>query len=106
MPLFEIRADRFTPVVATTLRGEGLREREDLQRLLRDHVEVVAPGTFLLCEEFGEWEDSRRRIDLLALDIFNSLVTTAKLHVVAPHRTGVTLRIPRKSLSPVAGQAP
>jgi hypothetical protein len=46
----------------------GLHERRDLQRLLRENVEVIAPDTLVISEEFGDWEDSRRRIDLLALD--------------------------------------
>ena len=28
----------------------------------------IAPETLVISEEFGEWEDSRRRIDLLGLD--------------------------------------
>jgi hypothetical protein len=74
MPLFEILADRFKAVAATSLRAEGLRERGDLQRLVRDQVEIIAPETLLLAEEFGDWEDSRRRIDLLALDKKANLV--------------------------------
>ena len=31
-------------------------------------VEVIAPDTLVIAEEFGEWEDSRRRIDLLGID--------------------------------------
>ena len=40
----------------------------NLQRLLRDQVEVVAPDTMVVAEEFDSFEDSRRCIDLLALD--------------------------------------
>ena len=52
----------------TTFSAAGVRERADLQRLLRSNVEVVSPETLVVSEEFGEWEDSRRRIDLLGLD--------------------------------------
>jgi hypothetical protein len=45
-----------------------------MQRLLREQIEVIAPGTLVIAEEFGEWEDSRRRIDLLALDADANLV--------------------------------
>jgi hypothetical protein len=45
----------------------GLREREDVQRLLREFIHVISPDTMILAEEFGDWEDSRRRIDLLGL---------------------------------------
>lgn len=46
----------------------GLHERRDLQRLLRDHIEVISPETLVISEEFQDWEDSQRRIDLLAID--------------------------------------
>lgn len=52
----------------TTFRAAELRERSDLQRLLRDQIDIVAPNTLVIAEEFGEWTDSRRRIDLLAID--------------------------------------
>lgn len=52
----------------------GLRERTDLQRLLRDHIEAVSPDTLVIAEEFGEWTDSRRRIDLLGIDKAANLV--------------------------------
>ncbi len=52
----------------------NILERGDLQRLLRQRVDVVAEGCFVLAEEFGEWDDSRRRIDLLAIDRDANLV--------------------------------
>jgi len=52
----------------------GLREREDVQRVLRDHIQVISPDTLILAEEFGHWEDSRRRIDLLGIDRDRCLV--------------------------------
>jgi RecB family endonuclease NucS len=51
-----------------------VRERENLQRVIRRRLEVIAPGAMLLAEEFGELGDSRRRIDLLALDQDANLV--------------------------------
>jgi hypothetical protein len=49
-----------------------------LQRLLRENIEVIAPETLIISdvisEEFGEWEDSRRHIDLLGLDKDANLV--------------------------------
>jgi hypothetical protein len=43
-------------------------ERGDLQRLLRAHPSALGEDLLIIAEEFGEWEDSKRRIDLLALD--------------------------------------
>lgn len=74
MAIYELKADQITEVKSTTFWSEGIKERSDLQRLLRDHIEIVAPGTMVITEEFGEWEDSKRRIDLLVLDKTSDLV--------------------------------
>lgn len=70
MPIYEIESDRIRKIEETTFGAAGLRERYDLQRLLRVQIDILVPGDPLLviAEEFGQWEDSRRRIDLLALD--------------------------------------
>jgi hypothetical protein len=74
MAIFEVAADRIKKIEESTFSAVGLRERGDLQRLLRTQIEVVAPNTLVLTEEFGEWEDSKRRIDLLGLDKEANLV--------------------------------
>lgn len=68
MAIYQISGDGFHRVEETTFAERGLRERGDLQRLLKKQVEVIAPDTLVIAEEFGEWEDSRRRIDLLGVD--------------------------------------
>src|SRR5262245_12222825 len=67
MPIYEFTQTGISRLEATTFSRAGLRERRDLQRLLRENVEVIAPDSLVIAEEFGEWEDSRRRIDLLAI---------------------------------------
>lgn len=74
MAIFELTPTTITPLQQTTFSAEELGERTDMQRLLRDHIDIVAPDTMVLTEEFGSWEDSRRRIDLLALDRTGALV--------------------------------
>jgi len=49
-------------------------ERADLQRLLRDSPSALGEDLLIVAEEFGDWEDSRRRIDLLAVDRAGRLV--------------------------------
>ena len=68
MPLYLVKPDSLEAVHETSFASEGLKERGDLQRLLRDQPDVIEPGLFIVAEEFGDWEESRRRIDLLALD--------------------------------------
>ena len=68
MPLYEMTDTAMVPVPTTTFVSENVLERADLQRVLRDHVDVVAPGVLVLAEEFAAFEDARRRIDLLGVD--------------------------------------
>jgi hypothetical protein len=74
MPLFEITNDAFRGITEASLAEMKLRERGDLQRLLRTQIEVLGDDLYVIAEEFGEWEDSRRRIDLLAIDKNGNLV--------------------------------
>ena len=74
MPLYRWNPDNLEPVTPTTFQAEGLREREDLQRLLRDQPEVIEEGLFIVAEEFSNWQDSTRSIDLLGLDVEGNLV--------------------------------
>lgn len=74
MALFELSKDGISRIATTTFGAQRVAERGDLQRILRDHIDVIAPDTMVLVEEFGEWDDSRRRIDLLCLDKNANLV--------------------------------
>lgn len=74
MAIYEVTSSEIRPFESTTFKSAQIRERTDLQRLLRDCIGVVAPGCMVLAEEFGEWDDSRRRIDLLAIDLDANLV--------------------------------
>lgn len=68
MPLFEFSHSEVGRLRETTFSEAGLHERRDIQRLLRENIEAIVPDVYVLAEEFGDWEDSRRRIDLLGLD--------------------------------------
>lgn len=58
----------------TTFAAVNVRERQDLQRWLRSQIEIIVPDGMVLAEEFSNWEDSRRSIDLLVLDREANLV--------------------------------
>jgi len=81
MPLFEMTDSSFRTIPEKSFTDMGIGERSDIQRLLRTQIEVLGDDLYVLTEEFGEWEDSRRRIDLLAVD------RTANLVVVELKRT-------------------
>ena len=74
MPIFQIDNNTIQPIRATTFAQLGLRERGELQGLLKSRVEVISSDTLVVAEEFSEWEDSRRRIDLLGIDKAANLV--------------------------------
>lgn len=74
MPIYSIQDRSIVPVDRTTFSKQGLREREDLQEMLKANIQVIAPDTLVVAEEFGDWEDSRRRINLLAVDRDANLV--------------------------------
>lgn len=74
MPIYEFAPDRIQPLTKTTFGAMQLQERRDLQRLLRENIAVIAPDTLVIAEEFGDWDESRRRIDLLGIDRNANLV--------------------------------
>lgn len=74
MAIYEISSDKFRKIDETSFSNAGLRERQDLQRLLRSQIEIVSPDTLVIAEEFSQWEDSNRRIDLLGIDKDANLV--------------------------------
>lgn len=74
MPIFEITHEAITAVPVTTFEGEGILERSDLQRILRSNVGAITPDCFVLAEEYGDWADAKRRIDLLCIDSDANLV--------------------------------
>ena len=74
MTLFEMKDELFRPITEASFSDMNVRERGDLQRLLRTQIEVIDNELYVLAEEFSDWEDSKRRIDLLALDKQANLV--------------------------------
>src|ERR1043166_558815 len=74
MPLYEITNESFRSIAEASFSDLKLQERGDLQRLLRTQIDVLGDDLYVLTEEFGDWEDSRRRIDLLAIDKEANLV--------------------------------
>src|SRR5690348_7829133 len=74
MPPFRFTRESIEALAETSFAQVGLKERVDLQRLLKANIGVVAQDVLVMAEEFAEWDDSRRRIDLLGLDRDANLV--------------------------------
>jgi hypothetical protein len=74
MAIFQSLKGKLVPIEPTTFSEAGIRERGDIQQLLKQQIDVIAPDSLIISEEFGDWADSRRRIDLLAVDKDANLV--------------------------------
>jgi hypothetical protein len=72
--LCELTKTAINALDQTTFASQDINERLDLQRLLRQHIDVIAPDTLVIAEEFCEWDESKRRIDLLGVDKGANLV--------------------------------
>jgi len=74
MAIYSFNNNSLRKVEATTFNSEGILERQHLQSALKDQIEIIAPNTLVISEEFSEWSRSQRRIDLLAIDKKGNLV--------------------------------
>ncbi len=73
MAIYDLTENSLVPLVPTTFALSDIKEREHLQQLLKNQIEVISPNTLVISEEFSNW-DSRRRIDLLGIDTDGNLV--------------------------------
>src|SRR2546430_5788500 len=74
MPIYEVTRKEFRRIEEKGFSISGLKERSDIQRLLRTQIDVISEDLYVLTEEFSEWEESKRRIDILAVDANANLV--------------------------------
>jgi RecB family endonuclease NucS len=74
MAIYKVGENNLEELEETTFASERINERYDLQRLLRNCIDIIAPETKVIAEEFGRWTNSQRRIDLLAIDKDANLV--------------------------------
>lgn len=81
MAMFRLDGEQLVREIPATFSELNIYERGDLQRLLRNQPDALGEDLLIISEEFGQWQDSQRRIDLLALD------TNARLVVIELKRT-------------------
>lgn len=74
MAIYDFENNSLVKVDQTTFSSEGILERQNLQAALKQQIEIVCPDSMVIAEEFSEWSDSQRRIDLLAIDKDANLV--------------------------------
>ena len=74
MPIFEIRNQEIVAVPETSFEAEKMKERKDIQQLLLRNIRALDPSLMVIAEEFRDWQDSSRSIDLLCIDSDANLV--------------------------------
>ena len=57
MALYEVDSGKLTKITPTTLVGEGVKERQELQRWLLQEPGALGEKLFIVTEEYGDWED-------------------------------------------------
>ncbi|MGV3771869.1 MAG: DUF4268 domain-containing protein [Verrucomicrobiales bacterium] len=74
MPLYRLTSSKLESIPTTTFAAENIFERKDIQRLLRTDISPLGDDLMVIAEEFCDWEDCNRRMDLLCLSKNASLV--------------------------------
>jgi hypothetical protein len=74
MSIYKISENGIDPINKTSFQEQKILERTHLQSYLRDKIEIISPNTLIISEEFSEWNESKRRIDLLGVDKNANLV--------------------------------
>ena len=52
----------------TTFAAERVLERDDLQAAIKNNIGLLGDDLLVVAEEFGDFTDAHRRIDLLCID--------------------------------------
>lgn len=79
--LYDMTSGALEAVAPTTFKQEKVLERQHLQAALRNRIDVLGEDLLVVAEEFGDFEEANRRIDLLCVD------RSARLVVVELKRT-------------------
>lgn len=76
MPLYRVEEQQsgLETIKPSTFAEVGMQERKDLQTLLLRNSAAIDPEIWIFAEEFSNWQESSRRIDLLAIDRDANLV--------------------------------
>ena len=93
MGIYNISENGIQTIPKTSFQSSGILERDHLQNYLRDKIEIIYPNTLIISEEFSEWDESKRRIDLLGIDKdANLIVIELKRTVTGDHMELQALR--------------
>lgn len=74
MAIFKLEENKLKELRQTSFANENLSEVKDIQNFIVNSIETIENDLFVISTEFGDWEDSRRRIDILCIDKNANLV--------------------------------
>lgn len=74
MTIYTFEENNLKPVKSTTFVEAEILERSHLQQAIKNNISVIAPDCLVIAEEYSDWDGSRKRIDLLAIDRSGNLV--------------------------------
>lgn len=93
MAIYNFSNESMDAISPTTFSNEGILERKHLQNALKKQIEIIAPDCMVISEEFGDWTESQRRIDILAIDrSANIVVIELKRNETGEHMELQSLR--------------
>lgn len=68
MAIYGFDGETFETINKTNFTSEGILERKHIQAALKNRIEIISPDCLIISEEFSDWSDSKRRIDLLGIN--------------------------------------
>lgn len=74
MTIYTFEENNLTPIDSTSFIEAEILERSHLQQAIKNNIGVIASDCLIISEEYSEWDNSRKRIDLLAIDKNANLV--------------------------------
>lgn len=74
MAIYKLQNEKIIELQKTTFANEKIDERNDLQKYFLNSIDVIEQDLFVIANEFNDWQDSRRSIDILCIDKDANLV--------------------------------
>jgi RecB family endonuclease NucS len=74
MAIYKILEDKLVELTSTKFSDEKINEVDELQKYIVKSIEIIEKGLLVISTEFADWQDSKRRIDVLCIDKKANLV--------------------------------
>lgn len=74
MAIYRLTENKIVELTQTTFASERIDEARDLQKFIINSIDTIEKELLVISSEFGNWEDSKRRIDILCIDKEANLV--------------------------------